>query len=284
MAVKGVDISTHNGSVDFQALKNAGIGFVIIRCGYGSDYVSQDDDRFSENVRKAETAGMPWGTYLYSYAKNAAMAKSEAQHVLRLLNGKKPAYGVWFDVEDSQIASADVVTTSETFCEAIEAAGLYAGIYASLSWLNGELKSPRLDKYDKWVAQWSASCTYTGAYGIWQYTDSLVIGGKNFDGNWAYKDYPALTQGKKEEPEVAYTYDDWKAHNARHADDVAKQAASEGWGENVMDWAKENGIMAGDPDGRMRPRSTITREEEAQTLKNLLESEAFAAKVREILG
>ena len=61
MAVKGVDISEHNGSVDFQALKNAGVQFVIIRLGYGSDYVSQDDSRFSENVRKAETVGMPWG-------------------------------------------------------------------------------------------------------------------------------------------------------------------------------------------------------------------------------
>lgn len=284
MAVKGVDVSTHNGNVDYQALKNAGIGFVIIRCGYGSDYVSQDDDRFFENVRKAETAGMPWGTYLYSYAKTAVMAQSEAQHVLRLLNGKKPAYGVWYDVEDPQLQGVDVVTTSETFCQAIEAAGLYVGIYASLSWLNGALNSSRLDRYDKWVAQWSNKCTYSKPYGIWQYTDSLVIGGKSFDGNWAYKDYPALTQGKKEEPEVAYTYDDWKEHNARHADDVAKQAASKGWGENIMDWAKKNGVMAGDPDGRMRPRSTITREEEAQTLKNLLDSEVFAAKVREILG
>ena len=76
MQKKGVDISEHNGSVDFQALKNAGVQFAILRLGYGSDYVSQDDSRFSENVRKAETAGMPWGAYLYSYAKTAAMAKS----------------------------------------------------------------------------------------------------------------------------------------------------------------------------------------------------------------
>lgn len=61
MQKKGVDISEHNGSVDFQALKNAGVQFAILRLGYGSDYVSQDDSRFSENVRKAETAGMPWG-------------------------------------------------------------------------------------------------------------------------------------------------------------------------------------------------------------------------------
>lgn len=65
----GVDISVHNSSVDFSALKEAGIEFVIIRCGYGSDYTEQDDTRFAENVAKADAAGMPWGTYIYSYAK-----------------------------------------------------------------------------------------------------------------------------------------------------------------------------------------------------------------------
>ncbi|MEY8312890.1 phage holin family protein [Oscillospiraceae bacterium 42-9] len=124
---KGVDISVHNGNVDFNALKAAGIQFVIIRCGYGSDFTYQDDERFAENVRKAEAADMPWGTYLYSYALNRDMAKSEAQHVLRLLDGKKPAYGVWYDVEDEQQAGADLVSICETFCTAIEKAGLYVG-------------------------------------------------------------------------------------------------------------------------------------------------------------
>ena len=78
---KGVDISVHNGNVDFNALKAAGIQFVIIRCGYGSDFTYQDDERFADNVRKAEAADMPWGTYLYSYALNRDMAKSEAQHI-----------------------------------------------------------------------------------------------------------------------------------------------------------------------------------------------------------
>lgn len=155
---RGVDISVHNGAVDFAALKAAGIQFVIIRCGYGSDYASQDDERFAENVRKAEAAGMPWGTYLYSYATTREMAKSEAQHVLRLLAGKKPAYGVWFDVEDNQQAGADLITLCETFCTAIEAAGLYVGVYSALSWWNSKLNSSRLDKWDKWVAQWNSVC------------------------------------------------------------------------------------------------------------------------------
>ena len=114
----GVDISEHNGSVDFSALQNAGVQFVILRCGFGSDYTNQDDARFKENVQKAEAAGMPWGAYLYSYATNSSMAQSEAQHALRLLQGKKPLYGVWYDVEDPQIAGGDLTATCQTFCGA----------------------------------------------------------------------------------------------------------------------------------------------------------------------
>lgn len=200
MQTKGVDISEHNGAVDFAALTQAGVKFAILRLGYGSDYTSQDDAQFAQNVRKAEAAGMPWGAYLYSYAKDASMAQSEARHALRLLQGRKPLYGVWYDVEDSQIAGADLVATCQTFCAAMEAAGLYAGIYASLSWLTTKLNSPQLDPYDKWVAQWNSACTYPKPYGIWQYTDRLAIGGQVFDGNWAYKDYPAIIQAMRKSP------------------------------------------------------------------------------------
>lgn len=193
---KGVDISTHNGSVDFAALQRAGVEFVIIRCGYGSDYKNQDDVRFAENVKKAEAAGMPWGVYLYSYAEDLAMAKSEAQHVKRLLNGRKPLYGVWYDIEDKALPN-DKKTLSDivvTFCEAIEAEGLFVGVYTWGSWFDNRLDS-RVNSYDKWVCQWNNVLTYEGSVGIWQYTDKLKIGGKTFDGNWAYKDYPAIIGG-----------------------------------------------------------------------------------------
>ena len=275
MQKKGVDISEHNGSVDFQALKNAGVQFAILRLGYGSDYVSQDDSRFSENVRKAETAGMPWGAYLYSYAKTAAMAQSEAQHALRLLNGKKPAYGVWFDVEDSQIANADLAATCQTFCGAMEAAGVYAGIYASLSWLNGKLNSPLLDKYDKWVAQWNSICTYKKPYGIWQYTDKLLVSGKNFDGNWAYKDYPsiikAMSEPEKEEPDLTEAEAKKIARQeieAYFAEQAKKPVAS--WAEAHVKTVQERGIMNGDEEGGFRPYSPVTRQELAATVVNTL--------------
>ncbi|MDD5796593.1 MAG: GH25 family lysozyme, partial [Oscillospiraceae bacterium] len=98
---KGVDISASNGNVDVEKIKKAGYEFVMIRCGYGNDDTNQDDSRFENNVRKCEAAGLPWGVYLYSYALNTAEAKSEAQHVLRLLKGKKPSLPIAFDMEDA---------------------------------------------------------------------------------------------------------------------------------------------------------------------------------------
>lgn len=281
MKRKGVDVSTHNGAVDFAALKAAGVEFVLIRCGYGSDYLHQDDLRFEENVRKAEAAGLHWGAYLYSYATSTAMAKSEAQHALRLLAGRKPTYGVWYDVEDSSQAGTDLVSICETFCAAMEAAGLYTGIYSYLSWLTGPLSSSRLDRYDKWVAQWADACTYPKPYGIWQFTDSWAVGGKAFDGNWAYRDYPAIVQGmsapgnqdpseEKEEPELTDTQirSIVRSELAAYFQDLAKLPPSEGWGEQAVAWAKETGLAAGDPDGNMRPHSPLTREEAFQLFKS----------------
>ena len=174
--------------------------FVIIRCGYGSDYPNQDDSQFENNVRKCQAAGIPWGTYLYSYAQNTDMARSEAAHTLRLLNGRKPPYGVWYDVEDSSLPSGTaIIDNCVAYCQAMEEAGCYCGIYSFLYWLQTRLNSPRLDPYDKWVAQWSSSLDYTKPYGMWQFTNSLVLNGKAFDGDWAYKDYPALTGGEEED-------------------------------------------------------------------------------------
>ncbi len=232
MAVFGVDISENNGSVDFAALNGSGVKFALIRCGYGDNIASQDDSRFFENVRKAQAAGIPYGVYLYSYALNTAQAKSEAAHALRLLGQiAKPTYGVWFDMEDGDDYKArngmpsndTLVKICEAFCVELEAQGYYTGIYSALSWLNNQLNDSRLDKYDKWVAQWNATCDYRKPYGIWQYTDKLYIGGRRFDANWAYKDYPALTKsaqvGKKEKAELteaqvrAIVRDEYKKQN-----------------------------------------------------------------------
>lgn len=267
MAVFGVDISEMNGQVDFPALQKAGVKFVIIRCGYGSDFAHQDDSRFQENVEKAERAGMPWGTYLYSYAVNPAMAKSEAQHTLRLLKGRKPPYGAWYDVEDAQQEGCDLVPVCEAYCTALEEAGLYAGIYSALSWWEGRLHSPRLDRFDKWVAQWAGSCGYKKPYGMWQYTDRLTIGGRVFDGDWAYKDYPALTKASKAE-EGDGGYQAFLGHMERYQKEQAQKDA-DAWAKPAVEFVKARGLMQGDAGGGFRGRSPVARQELAQVLLNL---------------
>lgn len=191
----GIDISEFNGDVDIAGLKGQ-IDFVIIRCGYGSDYENQDDTQYEANVRKCREAGIPYGVYLYSYAKNTAMAQSEAEHTIRLLNGVRPLYGVWYDVEDSSLPDGEtLIDNCITYCSALERAGYYCGIYSFLYWMQTRLNNPRLDSYDRWVAQWNDTLDYEGPFGMWQYTNNGILNGKRFDMDRAYKDYPAIIEG-----------------------------------------------------------------------------------------
>ena len=190
----GVDISQFNGDVDIGALKGK-VDFVIIRCGYGSDYASQDDVQYQANVRKCEAAAMPYGVYLYSYARNTDMPRSEARHTLRLLQGRRPLYGVWYDVEDVALPAGEtLIDNCVTYCREMEKAGLYCGIYSSLNWWRTRLNSPRLNPFAKWGAQGNDTLDYQGA-GLWQYTDRGVINGRRFDMNRAFRDYPAIIKG-----------------------------------------------------------------------------------------
>jgi hypothetical protein len=86
-------------------------------------------------------------------------------------------------------SNSALVDICYAFCEKVENAGYYTGIYASLSWLNNQLNSSKLDRFDKWVAQWSSRCTYKGRYCIWQYTSDCMINGKRFDANELHRDF-----------------------------------------------------------------------------------------------
>ena len=192
---EGIDISEFNGDVNIAAMKGK-IDFVIIRCGFGEDYSYQDDARYWENVRKCQAAGMPFGVYLYSYARNRGMALSEARHTLRLIKGLTPLYGVWYDVEDRTLPGNEQLTENcLAFYDEVTEAGYYCGLYSSLSWMRDRLNSPRLAHIDRWVAQWTGELQYPGA-GMWQYTDRGLINGRYFDMDRAYRDYPAIIRGE----------------------------------------------------------------------------------------
>ncbi len=178
---KGIDVSEHNGWIDWEAVKNDGIDFAIIRCGYGDDLYYQDDAYWARNVSECERLGIPYGVYIYSYAENVDMARSEANHVLRLLQGHQPSYPVYYDLEESKLEStsnrAILAEIATVFADRISSVGYNVGVYANLNWWNNYLTDPVFDKWERWVAQYNYRCDYKGSYGLWQCTSSGTVSG-----------------------------------------------------------------------------------------------------------
>ena len=205
---KGVDISSLNGDVSIEKIKQAGYEFAMLRCGYGSDLKVQDDTQFENNVRKCEAAGVPWGAYLYSYALNTDDTKSEVQHVLRLLKGKRPTLPVAIDMEDGDGYKAkhggmtfqNINNTCKIFVEGVRAAGYYPMIYTGLEEINNYISSEVLNSCDLWFAQWWKTPQYYGSnMGMWQYggeenfiESNSIPGVGVIDKDKCYKDYPSI--------------------------------------------------------------------------------------------
>ena len=150
--------------------------------------------------------GIPFGVYLYSYAKNTDMAKSEADHALRLVKGYKLSYPLYIDVEEASQSgiAKDVV---KVFCEAVKAAGYMPGVYANENWWNNYLVG--VDSYTKWVAKYGVNNGQPGNkpnvsnFDIWQYTSKGScdgIGSSGLDMNICYRDFPAELGGSKPAP------------------------------------------------------------------------------------
>ena len=140
---------------------------------------------------------MPFGAYWYTYAKDIAAAKVEADSFLAALKGKTFEMPVFIDVEDASLPTNKATLTEivRTFCQRVEDAGYYIGIYASLSWLENRLDMSKLKDFDVWVAQWNDTCDYKGNYGVWQYTSSGSVTGvpsDRVDLDYAYIDYPSV--------------------------------------------------------------------------------------------
>ena len=198
-----IDVSEHNGAINWEAVKAAGIQGVIIRCGYGMDMTSQDDKQWSRNVSECERLGIPYGVYLYSYADNADKARSEAQHVLRLIKGRKLSFPVYYDLEQAGIEGA-AVANAKIFGDLIEAAGFWCGVYYNKDWHNRVIKG-QLDRFTRWAAGYGTNNgqmqeNYKPGFGedIWQYSSKGSVPGVsgNVDVNVCYRDFPAEIGGE----------------------------------------------------------------------------------------
>ena len=198
MEKKGIDISHHQGEIDFNKLKG-NIDFAMVRTSYGSFY---EDRKYKRNIKGLESIGVPYGLYHFSYATNIEDAKKEANGFINIIRKYNPTYPVVIDIESSSrtqsVNNNMLVDITDTICSMIENAGYYVMIYANLDYLNGKLNSSKLDRYDKWLAQWTKSPTYNKSFGIWQYSSKGSLPGinGNVDLNISYKDYPSII-GKK---------------------------------------------------------------------------------------
>lgn len=204
MKKRGIDISHHQGDIDFNKLKG-NIDFAMVRTSYGSFY---EDRKYKRNINGLEKIGVPYGLYHFSYATSIEEAKKEAVGFINIIKKYNPTYPVVIDIESSNrttnVKNDTLVDITDTICSMIENAGYYVMIYANLDYFNGKLNSSKLDRYDKWLAQWSSKPTYNKNFGIWQYSSKGTVPGitGNVDLNVSYKDYPSIINKNKKESEI----------------------------------------------------------------------------------
>ena len=194
----GIDVSKWNGSIDWNAVKNSGVSYVIIRVGYrgSSQGALIDDPTFRTNIKGATAAGLKVGVYFFTQAVDEVEAVQEASMVLDRISGYKISYPVFLDVEGSggrgdKIDSATRTAVCKAFCNTIQNAGYTAGVYANKTWLSQKMDASALSGYKIWLAQYAAAPTYTGRYDLWQYKSTGKVSGisGNVDLNLSYLGY-----------------------------------------------------------------------------------------------
>lgn len=175
-----IDVSKHQGSIDWPKVAASGVRFAILRAGYGNT-AAQADPYFAANYTAARAAGLKVGAYWYSYAKDPDDAASEAAACLQVLAGRKLDLPLFFDQEYEPAILAQTTAGRtvcvQRFCAAVQAAGYRPGLYASKNWLESRLDMAQLGALPVWVAQYAAACTYGGPYVLWQNSSSGSVPG-----------------------------------------------------------------------------------------------------------
>lgn len=187
---KGIDVSKHNGAIDWNSVAASGYSFAFIKVG--STY-SGLDPFFDANIRGAQAAGLKVGVYIYSYATTVEQAQNEANLVIAWLNNYTVNFPVVFDIEDSchkGMSPDQLQALINTFCMSVAGAGYYPMVYSSKNWFNQRIGNV---PFDKWVAQYADNLEYSGA-SFWQSSSSGVVPGvgTNVDIDYQFKDFSKL--------------------------------------------------------------------------------------------
>lgn len=197
----GIDISEHQGEIDWGEVKGAGIDFAMIRVGYrtyGGGIITIDET-FEDNLQKANAAGIDTGVYFFSQATTTDEAIEEADAVLDAISNCNITYPVVYDWElifddNARTDEVSVETLADcciAFCERVKSAGYTPMIYQNKSTAMHKLDLPRLKDYDFWLAEYGDKPSYYYKYDIWQYSSSGVVPGINgrVDLNISFRNY-----------------------------------------------------------------------------------------------
>ncbi|HIT18091.1 MAG TPA: glycoside hydrolase family 25 protein [Candidatus Fimivivens faecavium] len=193
--IPGIDVSEHQGGIDWQLVKTDA-DFAFIRVGY-TWYAGglEVDSRFSDNMNGALAAGVPAGVYAYAYDRTPDAAQKSARAVLRRIQGYRVEYPVVYDFEDVQYLKntpQQNAAIAGAFLKEIQAAGYFAMLYASTSYLTEKLDLSALGQYAVWVADYrdpsGTECPYQGPFAVWQYRGGAGDGGGRCAGVEGYCD------------------------------------------------------------------------------------------------
>lgn len=197
--IRGVDISHWQSHVNYTKLKEAGIEFVILKAG-GSDKGFYKDSFFEENYESAKEAGLKVGAYYFVgrmfYGSESGAA--DANRFIEIIKGKQFEFPVYVDIETTDPRHKDLATEAAiSFCETMEKAGYFVGIYASdISGFKERLQLDRLTAYSLWVANYSREPVYAKNYAVWQHSSKGSLPGVSgcVDLNYSKTDFAVIKE------------------------------------------------------------------------------------------
>ena len=219
--LKGIDVSQHQGKIDWEKVKADGVKFAILRAGYGKNNI---DQQFKRNIAECNRLGIPVGVYWFSYALSVDMAINEANYCLAAIKPYKVDFPVFFDFEYDSVDYAKrcgVTITANSACamaiafmQKVKASGYVAGWYANTDYIKRYLNNHVLEQFPLWIANYASKYSYSGKAPVvmWQYSSSGIVNGVpgNCDMNHGYKDYKQVV---KPVPKTEKWYDktgEWK--------------------------------------------------------------------------
>ena len=183
-----IDVSSYNGDIDWNRVKEAGIDYAIIRVGYRGYETARlvKDKRFDTNMSNATAAGVKVGAYIVTQAVNTNEAVEEASFIISACSGYNVSLPLAIDVESAgngsgrgdKISVAERTAVINAFVQTIRGAGYSAMVYANKDWMTNRINAGGLASGSTvWLAQYRSSCTYGGSYQMWQFTESGSIPG-----------------------------------------------------------------------------------------------------------